>query len=172
MTPQVLKGSWAVDWPFPAPKLAPASQHARTRMADNPQSPPVRERPLSPFLSIYKWPITMATSITHRATGVALSVGMILVAWALIALASGPDMYQPFTTAIASPVGLIVLFGFLWALVYHFLNGIRHLAWDLGYGFAVPAANRGGVAVIALSVLIAAGVFAYGWWALHGGFHP
>jgi succinate dehydrogenase / fumarate reductase cytochrome b subunit len=139
-------------------------------MADNPQSPPVRERPLSPHLSIYKWPITMATSITHRATGIALSLGMILVAWALIALASGPEMYQPFTAAIANPIGLIVLFGFLWSLVFHFLNGIRHLAWDLGYGFAVPTANRSGVLVIALSVLISIGLFAYGWWAVHGGF--
>jgi succinate dehydrogenase / fumarate reductase cytochrome b subunit len=141
-------------------------------MADNPQSPPVRERPLSPHLSVYKWPITMATSITHRATGVAISVGMIVVAWALISLASGPEMYQPFTKAVANPIGLIVLFGFLWALVYHFLNGIRHLVWDLGYGFAVPTANRSAVAVIALSVLVSVGVFAYGWWAVHGGFHP
>jgi succinate dehydrogenase / fumarate reductase cytochrome b subunit len=139
-------------------------------MADNPQLPPVRERPLSPHLSVYKWPITMATSITHRATGVALSVGMIVVAWALISLASGPEMYQPFTKAIANPIGLVVLFGFLWSLVFHFFNGIRHLVWDLGYGFAVPTANRSGVAVIALSILLSIGVFAYGWWAVHGGF--
>jgi|SRR6476646_9189602 len=140
-------------------------------MADNPQSPSVRSRPLSPHLGIYKWPITMATSITHRATGVAISAGMILIAWGLIALASGPEMYQPFMVAMANPVGLIVLFGFLWSLVYHFLNGIRHLAWDLGYGFAVPTANRTGVLVIALSVLLSIGVFAYGWWVSHGGLH-
>lgn len=140
-------------------------------MADNPQSPPVRERPLSPHLGIYKWPITMATSITHRATGIALSVGMILLAWGLIALASGPEMYQPFVAALGNPLGLIVLAGFLWSLVYHFLNGIRHLAWDLGYGFAVPTANRSGVLVVALSVLVTIAVFGYGWWALHGGPH-
>ena|SRR5437763_7919992 len=140
-------------------------------MADNPQSPPVRARPLSPFVTIYKWPITMATSIMHRATGIAISVGMILVAWGLIALASGPELYQPFTAAMGSVIGLIVLAGFLWSLVYHFINGIRHLAWDMGYGFAVRTANRTGVFVIALSILIAAALFAWGWWAAHNGFH-
>jgi succinate dehydrogenase / fumarate reductase, cytochrome b subunit len=137
-------------------------------MADNPQSLPVRSRPLSPHLSVYKWPVTMATSITHRATGVAISAGMILIAWGLIALASGPELYQPFTAALGNPIGQIVLFGFLWSLVYHFLNGIRHLAWDLGYGFEVRTASRSGVLVLALSVLIAIGIFGYGWWALHG----
>jgi succinate dehydrogenase cytochrome b subunit len=141
-------------------------------MADNPQSPPVRARPLSPFMTIYKWPITMATSITHRVTGIAISVGMILVAWGLIALASGPELYQPFTAAMGSIVGLIVLAGFLLSLVYHFLNGIRHLAWDMGYGFAVQTANRTGVLVIALSILVTAALFACGWWAAHTGFHP
>ncbi|MBV9063752.1 MAG: succinate dehydrogenase, cytochrome b556 subunit [Alphaproteobacteria bacterium] len=140
-------------------------------MADNPQSPPLRSRPLSPFVTIYKWPITMATSIAHRVTGVAISLGMVLIAWGLIALASGPELYQPFTAAISNIVGQVVLFGFLTALVYHFLNGIRHLAWDLGYGFEVRTANRSGVLVIALSLLITAGVFGYCWWVLHGGPH-
>jgi len=126
-------------------------------MADNPQPP--RPRPLSPHLTIYKWPITMATSITHRATGVALSAGMAFLAWWLVALASGPEMYQPFLTAAGSLLGQLVLFGFAWSLVYHFLNGIRHLAWDMGYGFAVPTANKSGVLVIALSVMIAIGIF-------------
>jgi succinate dehydrogenase / fumarate reductase cytochrome b subunit len=141
-------------------------------MADNPQSPPVRARPLSPHFSVYKWPLTMATSITHRATGVAISVGMVLIAWGLIALASGPELYQPFVAAMGSIIGLIVLAGFLWSLVFHFLNGIRHLAWDMGYGFAVPIANRTGVLVIALSILITAGMFIYAWWAAHNGMHP
>jgi succinate dehydrogenase / fumarate reductase, cytochrome b subunit len=140
-------------------------------MAENPQSPPVRPRPLSPYMTIYKWPITMATSITHRATGVAISAGMILIAWGLIALASGPELYQPFVAVMGGIVGQIVLLGFLWSLVYHFLNGIRHLAWDFGYGFQVRNANRSGVLVIVLSVLIALGVFAYTWWLLHGGSH-
>jgi succinate dehydrogenase / fumarate reductase cytochrome b subunit len=141
-------------------------------MADNPQSSLVRARPLSPHLSVYKWPITMATSITHRATGVAISIGMILIAWGLIALASGPELYQPFSAAMGSIIGLIVVAGFLWSLVFHFLNGIRHLVWDMGYGLAVPTATRTGVLVIGLSILIAAGLLAYGWWAAHNGMHP
>jgi succinate dehydrogenase / fumarate reductase cytochrome b subunit len=141
-------------------------------MAENPQSPPVRPRPLSPHMTIYKWPITMATSITHRATGIAISAGLVLIAWGLIALASGPELYQPFVAAMGSIVGEIVLLGFLWSLAYHFFNGIRHLAWDLGYGFQVKEANRSGVLVIALSVLVTVAVFGYGWWILHGGYHP
>jgi succinate dehydrogenase / fumarate reductase cytochrome b subunit len=141
-------------------------------MADNPQSPPIRPRPLSPYMTIYKWPITMATSITHRATGIALSVGMVLVAWGLIALASGPELYQPFLAAMGGILGQVVLLGVLWSLVYHFLNGIRHLAWDIGFGFEVRDANRSGVLVIVLSVLITVAVFGYSWWALHRGVHP
>jgi len=114
----------------------------------------------------------MATSITHRATGVAVSFGMVLIAWGLIALASGPELYQPFIAAMGSIIGLIVLAGFLWSLVFHFLNGIRHLAWDMGFGFSVPIANRTGVLVIALSILITAGMIVYGWWAAHSGTHP
>src|SRR5262249_1091663 len=118
-------------------------------MADNPQPP--RPRPLSPHLTIYKWPITMATSITHRATGIALSARTGLLGWWVVAVGSGPEMYQPFLTAAGSLLGQLVLFGFAWSIAYHFLNGIRHLAWDLGYGFAVPTANKSGVLVIALS---------------------
>jgi succinate dehydrogenase / fumarate reductase cytochrome b subunit len=141
-------------------------------MADNPQSPSLRARPLSPFLTIYKWPVTMATSITHRATGIAISAGMVLVAWGLLALASGPELYQPFIAAVGSWEGLVILVGFGWSLVYHLLNGIRHLAWDLGYGYEVQTANRSGVVVIGLSVLVTVGVFAYVWWALHAGLRP
>jgi succinate dehydrogenase / fumarate reductase cytochrome b subunit len=115
----------------------------------------------------------MATSITHRATGIALSAGMILLAWWLVALASGPELYQSFQAAAASLIGQVVLFGFAWSLAYHFLNGIRHLAWDLGYGFAVPTANRSGVLVVALSVLVAIGVFVAAYAMLpHGTVHP
>lgn len=138
-------------------------------MADQPQTPP---RPLSPFLSIYRWPVTMATSITHRATGLALTVGMVLLAWLLIGVASGPDVYGPLMRLLATPFGQIVLFGFVWSLAYHFLNGIRHLAWDLGYGFEVPTANKTGVLVIALSVLVAVAVFVIAYTGPHGAVMP
>ncbi len=136
-------------------------------MAEHPHG---RPRPLSPFLTIYRWPVTMATSILHRVTGVGLSAGTVLLAWWLIAAASGPEAYQVFCGVAATWLGRIVLFGFVWALAYHLLNGIRHLAWDMGYGFAVPTANRTGIAVIALSVLLAVAAFALAWTG-HGGFN-
>jgi succinate dehydrogenase / fumarate reductase, cytochrome b subunit len=120
-----------------------------------------RERPLSPHMQIYRWPVTMATSITHRVTGVALSVGTLLVAWWLIAAASGADAYDTFSTYARSPLGLLILFGFVWSLSFHLLNGIRHLAWDSGFGFQVKTAERTGVLVYALSLIAAIGIFAY-----------
>lgn len=120
-----------------------------------------RLRPLSPHLQIYRWPVTMATSITHRLTGLALAAGTLLVAWWLIAIASGADEYDTFSWVARSPLGLLVLFGFVWSLAYHLLNGIRHLAWDSGFGFEVKTAERTGILVFALSIVIAIGVFAY-----------
>ncbi|HLY07506.1 MAG TPA: succinate dehydrogenase, cytochrome b556 subunit [Rhizomicrobium sp.] len=126
-----------------------------------------RPRPLSPHLQIYRWPVTMATSIAHRATGIALSAGTILLAWWLIAAATGPDAYHVFAASAAHPVGQIVLFGILWSLAFHFFNGIRHLAWDVGFGFDVSTANRSGVAVVLLSLLAAIVVFLLAHGVLH-----
>jgi succinate dehydrogenase / fumarate reductase cytochrome b subunit len=131
-------------------------------MADTPQSP-AHTRPLSPFVSIYRWPVTMAASITHRVTGVGLALGMILVAWMLIALATGPGAYDDFVMLAQSILGRLILFGFAWAVVFHFVNGIRHLAWDIGFGFKVPTALATGFAVYAISILGAIAVFAWGY---------
>ena len=97
-----------------------------------------RERPLSPHLQVYRKQVQMMTSITHRITGVALAVGILGLVWGLLALAAGPERWAGFTACAGSPLGLLVLFGFSWALAYHFLNGIRHLAQDAGNGFAIP----------------------------------
>lgn len=97
-----------------------------------------RERPLSPHLQVYRKQVQMMTSITHRITGVALAVGALGLVWGLLALAAGPERWAGFTACAGSPLGLLVLFGFSWALAYHFLNGIRHLAQDAGNGFAIP----------------------------------
>ena len=118
-----------------------------------------RARPLSPHLQIYRWPVTMATSIAHRVTGVALSAGTSLLAWWLVAAATGPDAYHVFAASASHPIGQIVLFGVLWSLAFHFFNGIRHLAWDIGWGFDVSTANRSGVTVVLLSFLAALIVF-------------
>jgi succinate dehydrogenase / fumarate reductase cytochrome b subunit len=88
----------------------------------------------------------------------------------LVAVASGPQPFNTFVALAATPLGQLVLFGFTWALCYHLLNGIRHLAWDLGYGFAVPTANRTGILVVVSSVLLA--VIAFGLaYSGHGGYY-
>ncbi len=103
----------------------------------------------------------MASSITHRITGIGMAAVTVLIAWWLIAAASGPDSYAPFVTAASNPIGQIILFGFTWAMSFHLLNGIRHLAWDLGYGFNPKFANTLSVVIYILSILIAVGVFAF-----------
>jgi succinate dehydrogenase / fumarate reductase cytochrome b subunit len=131
-------------------------------MADNPQKSG-HVRPLSPHLTIWRWQVTMLASIMHRATGMALSAGAIVLAWWLVSISNGPEGYDSFMVYAAMPLGLVVLFGFTWSFAFHFCNGIRHLVWDLGYGFDKHVATRSGFLVFALSFLIAIGVFAFVW---------
>jgi len=138
-------------------------------MADNPQRPLASTRPLSPHMTIYRWPVTMMTSITHRFTGVGLAVGAVILAWWLVSISNGPEGWQSFHAVSDTPLGLLVLFGLTWSLIYHFLNGIRHLAWDLGYGFDKHVAERNSVMIFALSIIAALAVFAAAWTG-HGGF--
>src|ERR1700688_5304841 len=90
-------------------------------------------RPLSPHLQIYRPMLTMVMSIVHRITGAALYVGTLLLAWWLLAAASGPNAYATFQAAASSVIGRGVLLGYTWALVHHMLGGIRHLIWDSGH---------------------------------------
>ena len=90
----------------------------------------IQARPLSPHLQIYRWTWTMAMSIFHRATGCALYAGTVLVAVWLLAMAYGTVGWF-----FGSPIGLLILFGYTWALMHHLLGGVRHLTWDTGYGF-------------------------------------
>jgi len=92
-------------------------------------------RPLSPHLSIYRPMLTMMMSIMHRITGAALYAGTLLVAWYLIAAASGPQAFATAAWFFGSILGQLILFGFSWALIHHALGGIRHMIWDAGYGF-------------------------------------
>ncbi len=121
-----------------------------------------KPRPLSPHLQIWRWTITMVASITHRVTGVALAGGTLLLVWWLIAAATGPEAYAVFARAAGHPAGEIVLFGLLWSLAFHLLNGIRHLAWDLGYGFRMPTSRLTAALVFLFSFVLAAGAFAAG----------
>lgn len=112
------------------------------------------QRPTSPHLQIYKWGAHMALSIFHRITGVALGAGMLLLAWWLIALASGPDAYASFTECMSSVLGKLVLFGFTYALMLHLCNGIRHLFWDMGRGFELETTARSNMLVILGSIVL------------------
>ena len=93
------------------------------------------ERPLSPHLTIYRLTLTMMMSIVHRITGAALYVGTLLVAWWLIAAASGPNGYATVQWFMGSWIGRLMLFGYTWALIHHMLSGLRYLIWDTGRGF-------------------------------------
>jgi succinate dehydrogenase / fumarate reductase cytochrome b subunit len=115
-------------------------------------------RPLSPHLQVYRFIPTMAMSIVHRITGGALYFGTILVAAWLIAAASGEERFNQVNWLFGSIIGQIVLFGYTWALIHHLLGGLRHIMWDLGYGFekefSTKLAKGSLVASIVLTVLV------------------
>lgn len=92
-------------------------------------------RPLSPHLQIYRWSWTMAMSVAHRATGIALYAGTALVALWLVAAASGPSAYAMAQAIAGSFLGRLVLFGYTFALLHHMAGGVRHFIWDMGKGF-------------------------------------
>jgi succinate dehydrogenase / fumarate reductase, cytochrome b subunit len=97
-----------------------------------------RARPLSPHLSVYRLTLTMAMSILHRITGVALYAGVLLVAWFLIAASMDASAFAVFSGFLRSFLGRVILFGFSWSLFHHMLGGIRHFIWDAGYGLDDP----------------------------------
>jgi succinate dehydrogenase / fumarate reductase cytochrome b subunit len=109
-------------------------------------------RPLSPHLQVYRWQYTMLTSILHRATGIALTVGTLLLAWWLIAAASGPESFETAQGFIGSWFGMLLMFGWSWSLFYHLANGIRHLVWDAGLALDLPNAERGAYIVLGSSI--------------------
>lgn len=109
-------------------------------------------RPLSPHLQVYRWPISMALSITHRVTGVGLAIGTLLMTWWLVAAALSDEAFATVQWFLATPVGMLLLFGWSLALCLHFFSGIRHLAWDVGYGFEKPEYDRSGWAVVIAAV--------------------
>ncbi len=124
----------------------------------------LRERPLSPHLQVYRWQLTSVMSILHRASGVLLTFGALGMAGWLLALDAGGDRYARAAHLLASPFGLIVLFAVSLALVYHLLNGVRHLLWDMGWGFEIADTYRSGWAVAVLSVVFTAAI----WFAVFG----
>jgi len=102
----------------------------------------------------YRFQITSALSILHRITGIGLALGSILLAWWLVAVAAGGRMFAATHAFMASPIGMLLLFLWSIAFFYHLCNGVRHLAWDAGYGFEIRNVYRSGYAVLVATALL------------------
>lgn len=119
------------------------------------------ERPLSPHLQIYRFTITMTMSILHRITGAALYFGTAILAWWLIAAATGPSAYDAFMQCAGSIFGQLVLFGYTWALVHHLFSGIRYLFWDAIIGFDNRTADAMSWAALILGFVVTLAIWAF-----------
>ena len=118
-----------------------------------------KPRPLSPHLQVYRPQLTSIMSIMHRASGTVLATGSLLVALWLVALAAGAAVFNPVADAMQHPFGQLVVFGYSLALVYHGLNGIRHLMWDLRIGLEIKQVYQSGYLVLGLTFLVTAALW-------------
>ena len=112
------------------------------------------KNPTSPHLQIYRWEISSLLSITHRISGVINLLAVILIFFWLIVLSFGESNYELFLLIINSFFGKFILIGFTWSMSFHLLSGLRHLIWDLGYGFEIQTANISGIIVIISSLAL------------------
>jgi len=112
------------------------------------------KNPLSPHLQIYRWHISSLISITHRISGVINLLALILIFYWLVVLSFGESNYESFLLIINSFFGKFILIGFTWSMSFHIFSGIRHLVWDLGYGFEIKTANISGIIVIICSLVL------------------
>jgi succinate dehydrogenase / fumarate reductase, cytochrome b subunit len=119
-------------------------------------------RPLSPHLQIYRWQLTSVLSILHRMTGIALAVGAVLLVSWFGSAADGAASFAKFQGFLASPIGLVVLFGCSVALFYHLCNGIRHLCWDTGRGLELKSVYASGWTVLVATVVLTVIVWGVG----------
>lgn len=110
--------------------------------------------PLSPHLSIYKWQLTMLLSIVHRGTGIFLSLGLLLLSYWLLAVASGPDAYQGVVAHVNAWYGQLAILLFTFSIYLHLCNGIRHLFWDVGHGFEISTFHKSAYAVVVVAVIL------------------
>ncbi|MGQ3672148.1 succinate dehydrogenase, cytochrome b556 subunit [Xanthobacter sp. TB0136] len=128
-------------------------------MADSPSRV---SRPLSPHLQIYRPLFTMVMSIVHRITGIALYFGMVLFVWWLLAAASTVSAFDTFSSLAGSIIGMLVLFGFTWAMIHHALGGIRHFIWDFIHGFGPNERVLMAKLTLAGSIILTIAVWAIG----------
>ena len=133
-------------------------------MADSKAPAHSGDRPLSPHMQIYRWPVTMLTSITHRVTGVGNALGLLLVTFFLAGTAYSRDAFVLAHEVMASAFGRLILFGFTLSLSYHLLNGIRHLCWDAGWGFDLKTARNNSVFVIIGTFVFTLVIWKAGYW--------
>ena len=112
------------------------------------------KNPLSPHLQIYRWHISSLLSITHRISGIVNLLALILIFFWLKSLSLGENNYESILLIINSFFGKFILIGFTWSMIFHLLSGVRHLAWDLGYGFEIKTANISGIIVIISSLVL------------------
>lgn len=110
------------------------------------------DRPLSPHLQVWKWTLTMALSILHRISGIALVLGLLMLVWMLVAAASGQESYECFISFSRSVLGQLLLFGWTGAVYYHMCSGIRHLLMDAGYLMTIPQAEKAGKIILIVSI--------------------
>ena len=127
-----------------------------------------QNRPLSPHLQVYKPQLTSVMSILHRATGIALAVGTLVLVWWLVAAASGKDAFATVQLFLGSIIGRLLLFGWSFALFYHLCNGIRHLFWDAGRGFELEQAYSSGRFVVGAAVVLTIAAWVWGYASMGG----
>ena len=116
------------------------------------------QNPISPHLQVYRWHISSLLSIAHRILGVINLLSLISIFFFLLILSFGENYYDIFLIFINTFLGKFILIGFTWSMCFHLLSGVRHLVWDMGYGFEIKTANISGVLVI-LSSLVATIIF-------------
>ena len=112
------------------------------------------KNPISPHLQIYRWHVSSLLSITHRISGIINLFALILIFFWLLILSFGESNYETFLLMINSFFGKFILIGFTWSMCFHLLSGIRHLVWDLGYGYEIKTANISGIIVIISSLAV------------------
>jgi succinate dehydrogenase / fumarate reductase cytochrome b subunit len=118
-----------------------------------------QNRPLSPDLQIYRPQLTSVLSFSHRVTGIALSIGtLLLISW-LMAAAAGPQAYSAIQRFLNSWLGLVLMFGWTFSFFFHLCNGLRHLRWDTGYGFELRAIYASGWTVVVVSTALTIGAW-------------
>ena len=114
----------------------------------------IRPRPLSPHLQVYRWQVTSVLSILHRGTGLFLVLGTAMIAYWVISLALDQNIFASYQTWLGSVVGKVLLAGWSFSLFYHWANGIRHLLWDVGWGYEIERVYMTGWIVVSISVIL------------------